>query len=813
MEYSLSEIAKITGGKLVLPEGEIIVTRLTTDSRSLSWPDKTMFVALKTNRNDGHRYIDSCIKLGVRAFMVQDDNKVREKHQERGVGYVVVDDTLAALQRLAAYHRSRFDIPVIGITGSNGKTVVKEWLNDLLGSDKCVTRSPRSYNSQIGVALSLLEIDDKTEIALIEAGISERGEMVRLEAMIKPTMGVLTHLGEAHQENFSSMKEKCEEKMALMRSARKVIYSADNKLVDITARQMLDENKLDGWYVSKINETARTKIEEKFRDRASQENAYTCLHVMQALGYETEEVIRRMSALSPVEMRLEVKPGVRGCVVINDAYNSDLTSIGVALDFLVSEANEKGLKKTVFLSDIEQSGKDDSELYGELLNMLCNKGVEHVIGVGAHINRLLKQKLVSLRQEKPSVKLWMDTYETPDDLLRSGIIEKMEHRAILLKGARKFRFERIDECLAKNVHQTTLEVDLGALLRNVDYYKRFLNEGTKMVHMVKANAYGSGDSEVALALQKHGCDYLAVAVADEGAKLREEGIHVPIIVMNPEMHSLSKLIEYHLEPEVYNFRILHAVMDETKRQGVKEYPIHIKVNTGMNRLGFELSEIEQVANILKAQNDVEVKSVFSHFVGSDESRFDDFTIVQYERFNKAADALQACQPRHIMRHICNSAGIERFPQFQMDMVRLGIGHYGFSSVSDRLEEVCTLKTTVLQVREVVPTETVSYCRNGKLKRISQIAAIPIGYADGLDRRLGNHGGSVLINGEEADIIGNVCMDVCMIDVTDLNVKEGDEVIVFGKGFSLNRIAKKLGTISYEILTGISPRVKRVYYES
>ena len=803
MEYSIAEIAKITGGDLIAAEANRKVTEITTDSRSISWPDKSMFVALRTRRNNGHRYVGACIQMGVRAFLVDDESRIWEKYKEENVAYVVVKDTLSALQQLAAYHRSRFDIPVIGITGSNGKTVVKEWLNEMIGEDKVVTRSPRSYNSQIGVALSLLGIDSKTEIAIIEAGMSEKGEMKRLEWMIRPTMGVFTHLGEAHQENFSSMKEKCEEKMELMKHASLVIYSSDNKLVDITARQLLEEHVLNGWHEAEVDKEARTKIESLFRDSASRENAYTCLHVMRALGYKIPDIIDRMDALTPIEMRLEVKSGVRGCLVINDAYNSDLTSIGIALDFLVEEAKEKGLEKVAILSDIEQSGKRDDALYDELSDMLNNKGIEQVIGVGSHISHSLK----------PIGKMRLDAFETTDDLMRSGLLEKMERKAVLLKGARKFRFERIDECLSENVHQTTLEVDLGALLRNVDYYKSFLKEGTKMVHMVKANAYGSGDAEVALALQKHGCDYLAVAVADEGARLREEGIHVPIIVMNPEIHSLSKLVEHHLEPEVYNFRILSSVIEETKRQGVKDYPIHVKVNTGMNRLGFDYPEIEEVAKMLREQDSVEVKSVFSHFVGSDESRFDDFTTIQYERFNKAADALQKCQERRILRHICNSAGIERFPQYQMDMVRLGIGHYGFSATGGGLEEVCTLKTTILQVREVPETETVSYCRNGKLQRKSKIAAIPIGYADGLDRRLGNRGYQVLVNGKKADIVGNVCMDVCMLDVTGMDVKEGDEVIVFGKELSLNRMAQKLGTISYEILTGISPRVKRLYYKS
>lgn len=801
MDYKLSEIAAIVGGKLV-GNGDVQVSEATTDSRAVRWPGRSLFVAITTRRDDGHRYVSLCLESGVKAFLVSKSYSLPSVDET--VGFVIVPDTLAALQCLAAYHRNRFHIPLVAVTGSNGKTVVKEWLNELLSPDKRVTRSPRSYNSQIGVPLSLLAIDSQTEIAIIEAGISQPNEMKKLLAMIKPTIGVFTHLGEAHEENFVSMKEKCEEKIMLFSSAEFVVYCKDDKLVDITMQQQLSSRVLHAWSVTEVSQSPFSAVfTTKFRDAASRENAGTCITVLRLLGYEDAVIAKRLSDLSPVQMRLEVKPGVRGCLIINDAYNSDLTSIGVALDFLGSEARAKSMRKVVVLSDIEQSGEAPEQLYAKAGEMLRNKGVQQLFAVGPDIYS---------QCESWSDFLKVSRFKTTQQLVESGELERLSDAAILLKGARSFRFECVDEQISENVHQTTLEVDLGALLRNVDYFRSLLKPTTKLVHMVKANAYGSGDIEVARALQEHGCDYLAVAVADEGARLREEGIRVPIIVMNPEVHSLAKNIEYNLEPEVYNFHMLDAMIEEARRQGVSHYPVHVKINTGMNRLGFDLEDMAEVVKRFKSQSGIAPRSVFSHFVGSDESRFDDFTKEQFRRFNIAADQLQQCQSEHILRHICNSAAIERFPQFQMDMVRLGIGHYGFSPVEGSpLEEVCTLKTTVLQVRPVPASETVSYCRNGVLHRPSRIAAIPVGYADGIDRRLGNGAMTVLVNGVEAPTVGNICMDVCMIDVTGLDVKEGDSVVIFGKQKSVNTIAATLGTISYEVLTGISLRVKRVYY--
>lgn len=818
--YRISEIAEMSEGLLVgRPDSE--VCRLLMDSRLLSFPDDTLFVAIKSSRDDGHKYIEDLYRRNVRNFMISTDASAFAEYKD--ANFVVVKDTVQALQRLTANHRKRFNVPVVGITGSNGKTIVKEWLYQLLHEDYHITRSPRSYNSQIGVPLSVWEMNEETNLALFEVGISQMDEMRNLAPIVRPTIGVFTNLGEAHQENFASLKQKCLEKMKLFEGCGTIIYCKDDKLVDICAQQTHPDAKFitfgrqkgatlyvtsesfvnNATQINYVWEGKENSISIPFTDYASIDNALHCLCLLYALGVESGEIAQRLSELESVAMRMEVKDGEKGCLLINDSYNSDVNSLSIALDFLSQQATAKNMSKTLILSDIFQSGKEPDELYCTVAELVEKKNIERIIGIGGDISKYEKCFNV------PQKSFYADT----DAFMRQVESYAFENEAILLKGSRKFHFETITDKLAKVVHETVLEVNLSALVNNFNYFRSFLKPGTKIMSMVKANAYGSGDIEVARTLQQNGCDYLAVAVADEGAVLRREGIHIPIVVMNPEPNSFLKIFENNLEPEVYSFALLKRMISEAEKLGITDYPIHLKMDTGMHRLGFELKDLDELIALLKSQKCVKPRSVFSHLVGSDDAIFDDFTQKQINLFCEMKQKLFDALPYKIMAHILNSAGIERFSDYQFDMVRLGIGHYGMSAVdSNRLEEVCTLKTNILQIRRVPASDTVGYSRKGTLTRDSIIGAIPIGYADGFNRKLGNRNGKVLVNGCFAPIVGNVCMDVCMIDLTDVpNVKEGDTVVLFGKGHPIQGVADTLGTISYEVLAGISKRVKRVYY--
>ncbi|MFA6778770.1 MAG: bifunctional UDP-N-acetylmuramoyl-tripeptide:D-alanyl-D-alanine ligase/alanine racemase [Paludibacteraceae bacterium] len=816
--YTTKQIAEMAGGELQ-GNRNIEISRLLTDSRALSFPEDTLFIAIKSNRNDGHKYIPLLYKNNVRNFMVS--NCTKEMKEMKDANFILVDDTLVALQKLAANHRNLFNVPVIGITGSNGKTIVKEWLNQLLQTDYKITRSPRSYNSQIGVPFSVWEMDNDTQLGIFEAGISQMGEMDRLATIIAPTIGIFTNLGDAHQENFSSLKIKCAEKLRLFVNSKTLIYNKDNKLVDITVAQSKTKARLFTFGTgpgTDIHVTSIDKVNRKstinyqyegkdysflipFTDHASIENSLQCLATMIVLDIPMDKIKERMAMLESVAMRLEVKDGQNGCLLINDSYNSDINSLGIALDFLTQQATAKKMKKTLILSDIMQSGQDPQELYQNVASLIAGKGIDRFIGIGNDIARF--KTLFSIEEK--------EFFQNTETFLQHTNICDFKSEAILLKGSRRFHFEEITDKLAFAVHETVLEVDLGALVSNFNYFRSFLKPGTKIMSMVKANAYGSGDVEVARTLQHNGCDYLAVAVADEGAVLRHEGIHIPIVVMNPEPNSFQKIFEYNLEPEVYSFGLLDRMIKEASQQGIKNYPIHVKIDTGMHRLGFEEKDIDLLIERLKSQDSVKIRSVFSHLVGSDDSKFDNFTEQQIHLFSRIREKIDNAFPHNIIAHILNSAGIERFNQYQFDMVRLGIGHYGMSAIDNRrLEEVCTLKTNILQIRNVQASDTIGYSRKGVLRRDSVIGAIPIGYADGLNRKLGNGVGKVLVNGKFVPIIGNICMDVCMIDLTDVDAKEGDQVTIFGKGHPIQGLADTLGTISYEILAGISKRVKRVY---
>jgi len=816
----LNKVAQLIGvDKKNIPDQQI--NWLLTDSRSLSFPDESLFFAIRTARNDGHNYIQELYQQNLRYFVVSEMRPEFKKLTD--AVFLLVNDTLQALQRLASAHRASFSIPVIGITGSNGKTVVKEWLYQLLHDDYRIVRSPRSYNSQIGVPLSVWALNENTELGIFEAGISEMYEMERLQSIIQPTIGIFTNLGEAHQENFTGLKPKCEEKLKLFTQAESLIYCLDNKLVEICIAQSGFNGKLFSWgksdkadmQIIRVEKTAdNTKISIKyagsempvlvpFTDDASVENALQCVAVMLQLGVNRKEIAKRILLLEAVAMRLEVKDGVRNCLIINDSYNSDLNSLGIALDFLNQQATAKNLSKTLILSDILQSGQSPDELYETVAELLKNKSIQRIVGIGTEISKH-NTKFQSIDKT---------FFEHTEDFLKSPVIREMKNEIILLKGSRKYHFEDISEKLELITHETTLEVNLNALVDNLNYFRSKLRSETKMMCMVKAFAYGSGAVEVARTLQHNRCDYLAVAVADEGAELRHEGIRTPIIVMNPEKGSFGMIFDNKLEPEIYSFRLLDSFVIAAEKLGLTDYPIHIKIDSGMHRLGFEQKDMEQLLTRLKAQNQVKVRSVFSHLSGSDEAKFDAFTKQQVSVFSVCADQLTATFSHHIMRHILNSAGIERFPEYQFDMVRLGIGHYGISSLPEvKLKQVCALKTIILQIKNIKAGETVGYSRKGIVNQDKRIAIIPIGYADGFDRKLGNEVGEVLINGQRAKVIGNVCMDLAIIDVTCIEAKEGDQVEIFGDHLTVSEVAGWLKTIPYEVLTSVSRRVKRIYFQ-
>ena len=824
MKYKISEIAQFTDAR-INGSNDNSVRWLLTDSRSLCFPEETLFFALRTERNDGHKYIGDLYRRGVRNFMVE---KLPENHKEiyADATFLVTDDSRRALQAVARMHRMRFDIPVIGITGSNGKTVVKEWLFRMLLNDKIVRRSPRSYNSQIGVPLSVCLIDKNTELALIEAGISRPGEMQALEEIIRPTIGIFTSLGTAHQENFKSLKEKCNEKIKLFANTESLVYCSDCEILC----ECLDENNYRGrriaWsekdknvflYVSEITKNEDSThisyvcgnkegcFDIPFIDSASTENSITCAATLLYMGIDADIIKERMRYLEPVAMRLEVKSGQHGCTIINDTYNNDFESLDIALDFMNRRPDHEGRCRTLILSDIFQSGRTLEELYKEVSDIALKRGTEKFIGIGEDICNNADKIEIKNRH----------FFRTCDEFISSDVFASLNNEVILIKGARKFGFEHITELLEQKVHETILEVDLGAVVENLNFYRSFLKPDTKLVCMVKADAYGSGAVEVAKTLQDHRVDYLAVAVADEGVTLRRNGITSNIMIMNPEMTAFKKMFEYKLEPEVYSFRLLDALINAARSEGITNYPVHIKLDTGMHRLGFDPEhDIEKLAEILKHQQAVIPSSIFSHFVGSDSDGFDEFSAHQFELFKKGSSKLQSYFGHHIIRHMDNSAGIEHFPERQMDMCRLGLGLYGIDSRDNSvIHNVGTLKTTILQIHDVPATETVGYSRKGILKRNSRIAAIPIGYADGLNRRLGNRNCYCMVNGSKAEYVGNICMDVAMIDVTDIQCKEGDTVEIFGEHLPVTVLSDAIGTIPYEILTGISNRVKRVYFQS
>ena len=827
ISYSLNDIVAIIGGQLTGPDNAIDqpIRFLSFDSRTILSGKETLFFALKSDRNDGHHFIEDAIAREVNSFVVED--LPSKTISNAGVQFIVVKDSLAALQKLAAFHRQRFKYPVIGITGSNGKTIVKEWLSELLSPELKIVRSPRSYNSQIGNPLSVWLMDDRFDLAIFEAGISMPGEMEKLEMILKPDHGIFTHLGKAHLENFSSVEELVDEKIRLFANCTLIVYCKDFELLHLAIGKAVFTNnprffkwsasdhsadlfvlnktkRLDSTMIEGVYQSANISVTIPFTDDASIENAIHCWAYLLATNCNTESLKDKFLKITPVAMRLEMKKGINGCTIINDSYNSDTASLVNALDFIDQQSDNRKKRCTVIISDILQSGENPEILYREIADYIQMRHIDRLIGIGTEISRF--SSLFSTVE-----KLF---FPSSDEFLLHFKESDFNQEVILLKGARQFRFDRISAVLQQKVHQTVMEIDLDAMVYNLNFYREKLSPTTKVMAMVKAFSYGTGSVEIAKALQYRRIDYLAVAIADEGIELRNNGIEVPILVMNPEEHGFDAMIENRLEPNIYRFELLQKFDEALKRNAVNNFPIHLKVDTGMKRLGFDHPEaMNKVAEYIRNQDTMYIRSVFSHLAVSDDPENDQFTQLQFKRFQEFCDIVTNQFDYRILRHILNSSGIERFPGMELDMVRLGIGLYGVSSFcQNELHNVATLKTTISQIRTVKEGETIGYGRRGIANKLLTIAVLPIGYADGLNRRLSNGVGKVLIGGVKAPIIGTICMDMCIVDITGIAASEGDRAIIFGEDLPVCEVAETLGTISYEILTSIGQRVKRVYFK-
>ena len=812
MKYTVDEIANIIGGDLI-GKPDLEITSISLDSRKLTRKDQ-LFIAIDGKHHDGHQYIPELIKKGVTSFVVEKNIKL----QNNNVTFILVENALDALQKIAVDYRKKFNFPVIGITGSNGKTIVKEWLSQLfILAGKIIVKSPKSYNSQTGVPLSILMTNQNEDLGVFEAGISTTGEMSKLKSIISPDTVIFTNLGTAHSEGFKNDKEKLVEKLILAQSADKLVIRKNHYPVIDELLKKQEHQNLISWSTSqntsvnyqvlfKTGASSTTILinelgyKVNFSDAASLENITHCIVAGLEHGIETEIIQLWCDTLSPLKMRLEVKDGIQNCKIINDAYNNDLNGLEVAFDFLKQQ--NFNLKKTLIISDIYQSGLEDKILYCEVAQKVTEREFDKIIAIGPKISAnasVFNNTNISF-------------YTSTDDFLDTYDFSQFEKETILLKGARIFRFEKIAKQLERKIHRTTVEVNLSALEHNLNYYREQLNPSTKIMVMVKAFAYGTGDVEVAQLLEHHKVDYLAVAYIDEGIQLRKKGINLPIMVMNTSVSDLKELLQYRLEPEVFSMSQLTALVGKL---GNDPICIHIKLDTGMHRLGFVEDEVVALANYLKKLPSVTVSSVFSHLSGSDSEEFDDFTRKQIAHFEKSCKIIKDKTGKSFQKHILNSAGIQRFPHHQFDMVRLGIGLYGISPVAalqEQLKTVITLKTVVSQIKEVKKGDTIGYSRKGKAITAMKIATIAIGYADGFRREFSNGIGKVIIHGKLAPVIGNVCMDMTMVDITHIpNVKDGDEVIIYSSLLSLTKQATNINTIPYELLTGIGQRVPRIYY--
>lgn len=826
---TFSQLPTIIHGSLLQIEDDPAIAHLLTNSRKLAQPATTVFFAIRGKFNDGHEYVNALYARGVRQFIIEDlDNIPGIKNADSlplsfpGACFLLVESSLAALQAIAQNHREQFVLPVIGITGSNGKTIVKEWLAQLLAPTEKVVKSPRSYNSQIGVPLSVWQIAEEHTLGIFEAGISQPGEMEKLEKIIRPTIGIFTNIGSAHDEGFVEKATKIKEKLKLFAHAELLFYCAEEIRLTAALKESESTTETFTWgYHENANllilaaEKSETKtsikyryqekesqIELPFTDAASVENALHSLAFLVWQGLAPEVMQPRFDKLQPVAMRLEMKEAINNCYLIDDTYNNDLAGLATALDLLMNQKRHQ--KKTVILSDLLEAGLPEEALYTQVASALNSRHVNRLIGIG---------KVISRHQLK--FDLDAQFYASTEEFLADFKPDDFHNEIILLKGARIFGFEKIVSLFGQKVHGTKLEVNLDALVHNLNYYRAKLKPETKIMVMVKAFAYGSGSYEIANILQFHRVDYLAVAYADEGVSLRENGISLPVMVMNPSPDSFTKMLKYSLEPEIYSLALLQSFLDYISSDSGIAYHIHLKLDTGMHRLGFTEEDFEKVLGLLVAEPRVQIASIFSHLAGADEALHNDFSKEQIANFQRMANTLETKLGYSTTKHILNSAGIVRFPEHQFDMVRLGIGLYGIEASGteqNALQSVGTLKTTVSQIKEIKQGDTIGYSRKGKAETDLTIATLAIGYADGYDRRFSNGNGEVLLNGQRAPLIGNVCMDMCMVNITGLqNIKEGDEAIVFGKDPTISELAKKIDTIPYELLTNVSPRVKRVFF--
>lgn len=836
MTYTTSQISTIIKASTLQQGADAVIEHILLDSRKLLFPATSVFFALGGPRRKGNLFIPELYDKGIRFFVVDESFDKQSVDQFPEASFVQVANVLDALHLLTAYHRRQFNIPVIGITGSNGKTIVKEWLFQLLQSDLNIVRSPKSYNSQVGVPLSVWQMSAEDELAIFEAGISQPGEMQKLEKIIAPSIGVFTSIGEAHAEGFLNVRQKINEKLKLFVKADMLIYNCDDPDINEAVNnfknnvrpeddfrlfswgrkeeatvQIISIEKSDDRTIITLNSKfipqsagQNSKFSIPFTDNASIENAITCCCVLLELKKTPELIAERMLQLRAVEMRLELKQGINNCSVINDSYSADINSLTIALDFL--QQQQQHSKRTLILSDILQSGKNSAELYEDVAHIVLQKNISRFIGIGPEILRQ-KNAFASI----PETIFFSSTAEFKQQFHSIHF----HNETILLKGARMFEFEQISHLLEQKVHQTVLEINLNAITHNLKAYQTQLRPGVQLMAMVKAFSYGSGSFEIANLLQFHKVDYLAVAYADEGVELRKAGISLPIMVMNAASTSFDVIVQYQLEPELFSFGILNEFEVYLKTSGISHYPVHIKLDTGMHRLGFELNDMDELGSRLRSSSSFKIQTVFSHLAASDAATHDDFTKHQAVIFMRGCEQLQSALGYPFRKHLANTSAIHRHRDLQLDMVRLGIGLYGVDSdpvMQEQLRNVTTLKTTISQIKKVSAGESVGYSRKGIAIKDSVIATVRIGYADGYPRSLSNGAGKMWVNGQLAPVIGNVCMDMTMLDISGLEASEGDEVIVFGEQLPVSNIASWAQTIAYEILTGISQRVKRVYYE-
>ena len=805
MKTTLTNIADLTGAALNGPDREIEL--LLTDSRSLTDPAKSLFFALRSPTNDGHRYISELYSRGVRAFAVEvipDSASVAMPD----AGWIKVPDTLKALQAVGALGRSKAKT-VVAITGSRGKTTLKEWLFQILSPTLDVSRSPRSYNSQIGVPLSLWGVRPGSDVALIEAGISKTGEMESLSACIAPDTVVITNVGDAHAQGFASRAEKIREKVSLAaaESVKLVIYCADDAEVDAEVRRQCGGKRMVGWHRSELpKEIFGPYFGDREGNEWEREDAGHAIAVARTLGIPPADIYESLRKLHRIGTRLNVSEGVNDCLVIHDSYTSDQSSLAPALDFMKRRL-APGSKETLIVSDLLHEAGSSEEVILSMADMLRASGVKRLIGVGPGMKEGADM-LASVVEES-------EFFDSTDHLLASLSTSDFCDETILIKGAPEFGFGRIAQLLEARTHETVLEVNLDAVVRNYNFFRSKLPSGTGLVAMVKASGYGAGSYEIARTMQDCGAAYLAVAVLDEGIDLRRRGITMPIMVMNPKVVNYRQMFANRLEPEIYSMPMLLDVVKSAEKYGVKDYPVHIKLDTGMHRMGFVEEELEEVMRVLNSTDAVRIASAFSHLATADCTDMDEYTLLQLDRFDRFTGYMLAESPRPFLRHVLNSAGILRFPQYHYDMARLGIGLYGVNTLPPEVEPplsvVSTLRTVIIAIRQWNKGESIGYARRSVLERDSRIATIPIGYADGMNRHFGRGNITVKVNGKNAPTIGNICMDACMIDVTDIDCREGDVVEIFGPSASVYRLSDLLDTIPYEILTSVSPRVKRVYF--